>query len=235
MVQSMVPHFPNHLPRPAFHRPTLLLAALRRRRRHVYVRRRPRLCYDDGVRFHLPRAYVNVNSRWRLGELMMYNEEVSQLRSDFVGDLTATILLPQISTKYCVNAMPGLEELCSPKYTNNFSHFVGLVVNKLDEFWGKWEILSELSEEHDNDNSDFKFRMFVDAFTSIFLPLVRLEKVEVMIIVFLHLFICWFPFHISYGHNLTTSTYIGETSSFCISLCIFGLILFSQLIGNMQQ
>lgn len=37
----------------------------------------------------------------------------------------------------------------------------------------------------------------------------------------------------SYGQTLDTTTYIGETL-FCISTCIFGLILFSQLIGNMQ-
>ena len=37
----------------------------------------------------------------------------------------------------------------------------------------------------------------------------------------------------SYGQNLRTSTYIGETV-FCIVLCIGGLILFARLIGNMQ-
>ncbi|KAF8378308.1 hypothetical protein HHK36_029647 [Tetracentron sinense] len=38
----------------------------------------------------------------------------------------------------------------------------------------------------------------------------------------------------SYGQNLDTSTFIGETS-FCILICIVGLVLFSQLIGNMQS
>ncbi|KAK1294812.1 putative cyclic nucleotide-gated ion channel 18 [Acorus calamus] len=37
----------------------------------------------------------------------------------------------------------------------------------------------------------------------------------------------------SYGQNLATSTYIGETS-FAILISIVGLVLFSQLIGNMQ-
>ncbi|KAI3500852.1 hypothetical protein L1887_36678 [Cichorium endivia] len=37
----------------------------------------------------------------------------------------------------------------------------------------------------------------------------------------------------SYGQNLETSIYIGETL-FCIFICIGGLILFAQLIGNMQ-
>ncbi|KAK4485545.1 hypothetical protein RD792_008188 [Penstemon davidsonii] len=37
----------------------------------------------------------------------------------------------------------------------------------------------------------------------------------------------------SYGQNLSTSTYIGETS-FSILIAIFGLVLFAHLIGNMQ-
>lgn len=37
----------------------------------------------------------------------------------------------------------------------------------------------------------------------------------------------------SYGQNLSTSTFIGETS-FAILIAILGLVLFSHLIGNMQ-
>lgn len=37
----------------------------------------------------------------------------------------------------------------------------------------------------------------------------------------------------SYGQNLSTSTYIGETS-FAILISILGLVLFAHLIGNMQ-
>lgn len=37
----------------------------------------------------------------------------------------------------------------------------------------------------------------------------------------------------SYGQNLSTSTFIGETS-FSILIAILGLILFAHLIGNMQ-
>ncbi|CAI9284797.1 unnamed protein product [Lactuca saligna] len=37
----------------------------------------------------------------------------------------------------------------------------------------------------------------------------------------------------SYGQNLSTSTYIGETS-FAILIAIMGLVLFAHLIGNMQ-
>lgn len=37
----------------------------------------------------------------------------------------------------------------------------------------------------------------------------------------------------SYGQNLMTSTFIGETS-FAILIAILGLVLFAHLIGNMQ-
>lgn len=37
----------------------------------------------------------------------------------------------------------------------------------------------------------------------------------------------------SYGQNLSTSTFIGETS-FAILIAILGLVLFAHLIGNMQ-
>ncbi|XP_027090472.1 cyclic nucleotide-gated ion channel 18-like [Coffea eugenioides] len=77
-----------------------------------------------------------------------------------------------------------------------------------------------------NDDSDFKFGMFAHAFTS-----------EVASSRFSHkyLYCLWWGLRnlSSYGQNLRTSTYIGETV-FCIVLCIGGLILFARLIGNMQ-
>ena len=42
-----------------------------------------------------------------------------------------------------------------------------------------------------------------------------------------------FLFLSSYGQNLATSTFIGETL-FAILIAILGLVLFSHLIGNMQ-
>ncbi|KAL3613557.1 hypothetical protein CASFOL_042591 [Castilleja foliolosa] len=77
-----------------------------------------------------------------------------------------------------------------------------------------------------NDDSDFKFGMFADAFTSEVASSRFFDK---------YLYCLWWGLKnlSTYGQNLTTSTYIGETS-FCIVLCIFGLILFAQLIGNMQ-
>lgn len=44
---------------------------------------------------------------------------------------------------------------------------------------------------------------------------------------------CLFPFLSSYGQNLKTSTFVGETL-FAILIAILGLVLFAHLIGNMQ-
>ncbi|XP_051126065.1 cyclic nucleotide-gated ion channel 18 [Andrographis paniculata] len=77
-----------------------------------------------------------------------------------------------------------------------------------------------------NDDSGFKFGIFADAFTS-----------EVASSVFMHkyLYSLWWGLRnlSSYGQNLNTSTYAGETS-FCIALCISGLVLFAHLMGNIQ-
>ncbi|KAM7509931.1 hypothetical protein LguiB_008806 [Lonicera macranthoides] len=77
-----------------------------------------------------------------------------------------------------------------------------------------------------NVKSDFKFGMFADAFTS---------KVASSGLRDRALYCLWWGLRSlsSYGQNLETSTFLGETA-FCISLCIIGLILFAQLIGNMQ-
>ncbi|KAL6497527.1 Cyclic nucleotide-gated ion channel 18 [Orobanche hederae] len=77
-----------------------------------------------------------------------------------------------------------------------------------------------------NDESDFKFGMFADAFTSEVASSRFIEK---------YLYCLWWGLRnlSSYGQNLSTSTYLGETA-FCIVLCVGGLILFAQLIGNMQ-
>ncbi|KAA8530255.1 hypothetical protein F0562_004964 [Nyssa sinensis] len=77
-----------------------------------------------------------------------------------------------------------------------------------------------------NDDTNFKFGMFADAFTT-----------EVALSPFpsKYLYCLWWGLRnlSSYGQTLQTSTYIGETT-FCIVICIGGLILSAQLIGNMQ-
>ncbi|KAH7845910.1 hypothetical protein Vadar_007326 [Vaccinium darrowii] len=77
-----------------------------------------------------------------------------------------------------------------------------------------------------SDDSDFNFGMFADAFTSQVASSKFVEK---------YLYCLWWGLRnlSSYGQNLTTSTYLGETS-FAIIICIGGLILFAQLIGQMQ-
>ncbi|XP_076957978.1 cyclic nucleotide-gated ion channel 18-like [Bidens hawaiensis] len=77
-----------------------------------------------------------------------------------------------------------------------------------------------------NETSPFKFGMFADAFTSEVASSKFFEK---------YLYCLWWGLRnlSSYGQNLDTSIYIGETL-FCSFICIGGLILFAQLIGNMQ-
>ncbi|KAH6774450.1 cyclic nucleotide-gated channel 18 [Perilla frutescens var. hirtella] len=77
-----------------------------------------------------------------------------------------------------------------------------------------------------NGDSDFKFGVFAEAFTSEVASAPFLQK---------YLYCLWWGLRnlSSYGQTLNTSTFIGETV-FCIVLCIFGLVLFAQLIGNMQ-
>ncbi|XP_024978579.1 cyclic nucleotide-gated ion channel 18-like [Cynara cardunculus var. scolymus] len=77
-----------------------------------------------------------------------------------------------------------------------------------------------------NETSPFKFGMFADAFTSEVASSKFFEK---------YLYCLWWGLRnlSSYGQNLETSIYIGETL-FCSTICIGGLILFAQLIGNMQ-
>ncbi|XP_024031392.1 cyclic nucleotide-gated ion channel 18 [Morus notabilis] len=77
-----------------------------------------------------------------------------------------------------------------------------------------------------NDNINFKFGMFADAFTNEVASSRFVEK---------YLYCLWWGLRnlSSYGQNLETSRFLGETT-FCILICIIGLILFSHLIGNMQ-
>ncbi|KAJ9683465.1 hypothetical protein PVL29_019162 [Vitis rotundifolia] len=75
-------------------------------------------------------------------------------------------------------------------------------------------------------DTEFKFGMFADAFTNDVASSKFIEK---------YLYCLWWGLKnlSSYGQTLETSIYIGETT-FCIVICIGGLVLFSQLIGNMQ-
>ncbi|KAL6960624.1 Cyclic nucleotide-gated ion channel 18 [Sarracenia purpurea var. burkii] len=68
--------------------------------------------------------------------------------------------------------------------------------------------------------------MFADAFTTEVASSAFIEK---------YLYCLWWGLRnlSSYGQTLETSTYMGETT-FAIVICIGGLVLFAQLIGQMQ-
>ncbi|KAL4031267.1 hypothetical protein IC575_009543 [Cucumis melo] len=91
-----------------------------------------------------------------------------------------------------------------------------------------WLNVTQVTSKCDprNENIKFKFGMFSDAFTNDVASSHFFAK---------YFYCLWWGLRnlSSYGQTLDTTTYIGETL-FCISTCIFGLILFSQLIGNMQ-
>ncbi|KAE8655749.1 putative cyclic nucleotide-gated ion channel 18 [Hibiscus syriacus] len=77
-----------------------------------------------------------------------------------------------------------------------------------------------------NEEVDFKFGMFAAAFTN---------DVASQNFVVKYLYCFWWGLRnlSSYGQNLETSIYIWE-NIFAISICLFGLVLFALLIGNMQ-
>nr|AWN82520.1 cyclic nucleotide-gated channel 19 [Nicotiana tabacum] len=94
------------------------------------------------------------------------------------------------------------------------------------DYWrNSTQVLVKCDAINDED-SGFKFGIFADAFTNEVASSTFMEK---------YLYCLWWGLRnlSSYGQNLNTSTYIGETL-FSISLCIIGLVLFAQLIGNMQ-
>ncbi|PON52032.1 Voltage dependent potassium channel [Trema orientale] len=91
-----------------------------------------------------------------------------------------------------------------------------------------WLNVTHVTNKCDAKSGDigFKFGMFEDAFINDVASSSFLEK---------YLYCLWWGLRnlSSYGQNLETSRFLGETT-FCILICIIGLILFSHLIGNMQ-
>ncbi|KAF3782623.1 putative cyclic nucleotide-gated ion channel 14 [Nymphaea thermarum] len=76
------------------------------------------------------------------------------------------------------------------------------------------------------NNSTFNYGIFGRALTDNIVSSKFLEK---------YFYCLWWGLQqlSSYGQNLETSTFIGETA-FCILISIVGLVLFAHLIGNMQ-
>ncbi|KAJ3671678.1 hypothetical protein LUZ60_007757 [Juncus effusus] len=89
------------------------------------------------------------------------------------------------------------------------------------------ELTSVVSKcDASSDDSMFNFGMFADVLTKEVIGVNFMEK---------YLYCLWWGLRnlSSYGQNLETSTWMGETA-FAIAICIIGLVLFSHLIGNMQ-
>ncbi|KAK4781292.1 hypothetical protein SAY87_017398 [Trapa incisa] len=78
----------------------------------------------------------------------------------------------------------------------------------------------------DNNTTEFDYGIFGNAVTKNVVSINFVEK---------YLYCLWWGLQqlSSYGQNLSTSTFIGETA-FAILIAILGLVLFAHLIGNMQ-
>ncbi|XP_022775366.1 probable cyclic nucleotide-gated ion channel 16 [Durio zibethinus] len=94
-------------------------------------------------------------------------------------------------------------------------------------FWLKSTRVITSCDAKNDDNNDFQFGMFADAFTNDVASSVFTDK---------YFYCLWWGLKnlSSYGQNIATSTLSGETL-FCIVICISGLVFFSHLIGNMQS
>ncbi|XVE54936.1 hypothetical protein DITRI_Ditri03aG0121600 [Diplodiscus trichospermus] len=94
-------------------------------------------------------------------------------------------------------------------------------------FWLKTTRVITNCDAQNDDNKDFQFGMFSDAFTNDVASSAFTDK---------YFYCLWWGLKnlSSYGQNIATSTLSGETL-FCILICICGLVFFSHLIGNMQS
>ncbi|XXG55349.1 hypothetical protein AAC387_Pa03g3043 [Persea americana] len=77
-----------------------------------------------------------------------------------------------------------------------------------------------------NVNVTYDYGLFADAFTNDVVGSPFMEK---------YLYCLWWGLKnlSSYGQSLAATIFVGDTT-FCILICILGLVLFSLLIGNMQ-
>lgn len=96
-----------------------------------------------------------------------------------------------------------------------------------DAYRKTWENATKVFKKcNPNNEIEFKYGIFENA-----------VKKDVVFINFIrkYFYCLWWGLQnlSSYGQNLSTSTFIGETS-FAILIAILGLVLFARLIGNMQ-
>ncbi|KAM7274145.1 hypothetical protein ACFE04_028809 [Oxalis oulophora] len=94
------------------------------------------------------------------------------------------------------------------------------------QLWLKTTKVLISCDARNDDNNDFQFGMFADAFTNDVTSSNFINK---------YFYCLWWGLKnlSSYGQNLAASTFSYETL-FSILICIAGLVLFSHLIGNMQ-
>ncbi|MCD7452074.1 Cyclic nucleotide-gated ion channel 18 [Datura stramonium] len=190
-------------------------------------------------------AFVAPSSRvFGRGELVMDGREIAMryLKTDFLVDFTAALPLPQIVISYVTGASwyvasIGRQFSCwsieckkerdaVPPCIPEFLDCTDAGDSYLRDYWrNSTQVLAKCDAINDED-SGFKFGIFADAFTNEVASSTFMEK---------YLYCLWWGLRnlSSYGQNLNTSTYIGETL-FSISISIIGLVLFAQLIGNMQ-
>ncbi|THU70926.1 hypothetical protein C4D60_Mb08t30140 [Musa balbisiana] len=186
-------------------------------------------------------AFVAPSSRvFGRGELVTDPHQIAMryLKGDFFIDLIAMLPIPQvlgalwyllsIERQYtcwiteCLaeNVSTTTMPICNPSFLDCSS----LELPERKAWRNSTLLLSNCDAT--NDGIKFNFGMFADALTSEIVAATFIEK---------YLYCLWWGLKnlSSYGQNLGTSTYIGETT-FAILICIMGLVLFSHLIGNMQ-
>ncbi|KAL6997197.1 putative cyclic nucleotide-gated ion channel 16 [Sarracenia purpurea var. burkii] len=107
---------------------------------------------------------------------------------------------------------------CSPLFLD-----CGSLHKSERQFWLK---STQVLTQCDAEDGDFDYGMFAAAFTNDVASTHFGEK---------YFYSLWWGLSTlcAYGQNLMTSTYVGETL-FSSLICLAGLVLFAQLIGNMQ-
>ncbi|ONI08402.1 hypothetical protein PRUPE_5G176000 [Prunus persica] len=184
-------------------------------------------------------AFVAPGSRvFGRGQLVMDPRAIAlrYLKSDFSIDLAASLPLPQIvgSTWYVLSIRRQYEcwkGECSKEI--NKTHSPSCKISFLDcssegnPERDAWLKISKVAESCDaNDDKDFDFGMFAEAFTNEVAGAVFIEK---------YFYCLWWGMRnlCSYGQDIETSTSASETS-LCILISILGLVLFSHLMSQMQ-
>ncbi|KAK7861506.1 putative cyclic nucleotide-gated ion channel 16 [Quercus suber] len=173
-------------------------------------------------------AFVAPSSRvFGRGELVMDRSAIAAryLKSNFIIDLAATLPLPQRQHQcWSIECSKERNATRSPSCNPTFLDCSSLN-NPERRFWlSVTKVLTNCDAQNDDY---FQFGLFADAFTNDVASSNIIEK---------YFYCLWWGLRnlSSYGQNLATSTFMGEIL-FSILICLAGLVLFSHLIGNMQN